>query len=64
MFEIATNYRMQVPEDKLDDVLRVIREVLSLPDDAQPKWYLEPGVDKKAPNECRMPSGSSILVTT
>ena len=64
VFEIATNYRTRIPRDKLDDVLCSMREVLSLPDDAQPKWYLEPGVDEKAPDEYRMPSGSSILTTT
>ena len=63
MFEIATNYRTRIPRDKLDDVLRGIREVLSLPDDAQPKWYLQPGVDEKAPDAYRMPSEPSILIT-
>ena len=64
VFEVATNYRMRIPGDKLDDVLRCIREVLLLPEDAQPKWYLEPGVDEKAPDEYRMSSESSVLVTT
>ena len=63
VFEIATNYRMQVPGDKLDDVLRVIREVLSLPDDTQPKWYLETCITQKAPDEYRMSSESSISVS-
>ena len=63
VFEIATNYRTRIPEDELDDVLRVIREVLSLPDDAQPKWYLEPCITDKAPDEYRMPSESSISVS-
>ena len=54
VFEIATNYRAQVPKGKLDDVLRGIREVLSLPDDAHPKWYLEPTIVGKAPDEYRL----------
>ena len=54
VFEIATNYRTRIPEDKLDDVLRGIREVLSLPGDAHPKWYLEPTIVGKAPDEYRL----------
>ena len=61
VFEIATNYRSRIPEEKLDDVLRSIREVLSLPDDAHSKWYLEPTIVDKAPDKYRLPCESSIL---
>lgn len=55
---IATNYKTRVPGNKLEDVLRWIRELLSLPDLAQPKWYFEPGIFEKDPDEYRLPSES------
>ena len=63
VLEITTNYRMQIPEEKLDDALRGIREVFSLSDDAQPKWYLEPGIDEKDPDEYHL-SSESFTPTT
>jgi hypothetical protein len=60
LLEVAMDYRTQIPEDKFDDVLRSIREVFSLPDDAHPKWYLEIGIVGKAPDEYRLPSESHI----
>jgi hypothetical protein len=63
VLEIATNYRARVPGDKLDEVLRGIREVLSLPDHTQPKWYLEPGIFEKDPDEYRLPGESYISPT-
>ena len=41
LLEAATNYDIQIPGEKLEEVLRCIREVFSLPVDAPPKWYLE-----------------------
>ena len=64
VLEMATNYRMRIPEERLDDVLRVIREVFSLPDDAQPKWYLESGIFRKDPDQYRLPSETSTTTTT
>ena len=63
VLEMATNYRMRIPEDRLDEVLCCIREVFSLPDDAQPKWYLESGIIEKEPDQYRLPSESSITTT-
>ena len=60
VLEIATNYATRVPGDKLDHVLRSIREVFSLPDDAQPKWYLDSGIREKDPDEYHLPRESSI----
>ena len=41
VLELQSNYMGRVPEDKIDDVIRVIKEIFRLPDDAKPKWYLE-----------------------
>ena len=63
VIEIDTNYRTRIPEEKLDDALCVIREVLLLPGDAHPKWYLEPTITEKAPNKYCLPSESSVSTT-
>ena len=54
--ELKTNYRRRVPEEKKHDVIRIIREVFHLPDDAKPKWYLEVDIDLKEPDEYLLPS--------
>ena len=63
VLEITTNYEMQIPEDKFDDVLLNIREVFSLPNDTPPKWHLEPGVLDKGPDEYCIPSELFIPTT-
>ena len=60
VLEIATNYRMQIPGDKIDEMLASIREVFSLPDDVTPKWYLEFFVLEKDADAFRLPSESHI----
>ena len=61
LLEIETDYRMQVPEDKVDEMLGSIREVFSLPDDAHPRWYLETDVVGKDPDGYRISSESPDL---
>ena len=40
VFGQTSNYERWVPEEKIDDVLRTIKEVVWLPG-AKPKWYHE-----------------------
>ena len=54
--ELKTNYRQRVPKEKMDDAIRVIKEVFHLPDDAKPKWYLEVDIDLKEPDDYLLPS--------
>ena len=49
-------YVRRVPKEKIDNAMRVIKEVLRLPDDAKPKWYLENDIDLKEPDEDLFPS--------
>ena len=63
VIEIATNYRSRITRDNLAGVLRSIREVFSLPDDAQPKWYLEPNIVEKDPEEYYLPSKPTVSTT-
>ena len=58
VLEVATSYDMQIPGDKFEDVLRCIREVFSLPEDAPPKWYLWTNF-KQNPDAYCLPSESS-----
>jgi len=58
VLELQTNYRGRVPKEKAGDVIRVIKEVLHLPDDAKPMWYLEGDIDLKEPDEYLLPSKS------
>jgi len=58
--ELKTNYRHRVPEERIDDAIRGIKEVFHLPDDAKPKWYLEVDIDLKEPDEYLFPSKSSF----
>ena len=51
VLELQTNYRRQIPIEKMNDAIRVIKEVFQLPDDAKPKWYLECDIDEKEPDE-------------
>ena len=61
--ELQTNYRGRVPGEKMDDAIRVIKEVFHLPDDAKPKWYLEVDIDLKEPDEYLIPGKSSFSAT-
>lgn len=56
VLELQTNYRGRVPKEKADGVIRMIKEVFQLPDDAKPKWYLEVDIDLKEPDEYLFPS--------
>ena len=58
--ELKTNYRRRVPEEKMDDAIRVIKELFHLSVDAKPKWYLEVDVDLKEPDEYLFPSKLSF----
>jgi len=58
--ELQANYRRRVPEKKMDDAIRVIKEVFHLLDDAKPKWYLEVDIDLKEPDEYLFPSKLSF----
>jgi hypothetical protein len=51
VLELGTNYKRRVPQEKADNVIRVIKEVFQLPEDAKPKWYLEVDIDLKEPGE-------------
>ena len=64
MLDVVTIYWLGIPVDKLDEVIRGIREVFSLPNNAHPKWYLEPGIIEKDPDEYHLPSTSSISTIT
>jgi hypothetical protein len=58
VLELQTNYRGCVPQEKADNVSRVIKEVFHLPEDAKPKWYLENDIDLKEPDEYLLPGKS------
>ena len=42
VLELKTNYRQLIPEDKMDDVIRVLKEYLP---GTEPQWYLEADID-------------------
>ena len=64
VLELKTNYRWRVPKEKVEDAIRVIKEVFRLPDDAKPKWYLEGDIDLKEPDEYLLPSESPFSTTS
>ena len=41
---LSTNYQQLVPEDKMDKVMRILKEYLS---EVEPQWYLEADIDLK-----------------
>ena len=43
-----------------DEVSVALGRFLSFPDDVQPKWYLEPGIAQRDPEEYCLPSKSCI----
>ena len=57
VLELKTNYRGRVPEEKMGDAIRVIKEVFHLPDDTKSKWDLEGDIDLK-PDDYPLPSKS------
>lgn len=65
MLEISTNYALGIPEDKdkLDEVLRGIKELFNLPDDAKSKLYPEAGIVERARDEYLIPSKSLFKPT-
>ena len=44
VLELKTNYRQRIPQDKLDDVIRVLKN--NLPE-TEPRWFLEADIDQK-----------------
>ena len=42
ILELKTNYRQLIPEDKIDEVIRVLKEHLP---GTEPQWYLEADID-------------------
>ena len=42
VLELKTNYRQLIPEDKMDEVIRVLKEHLP---GTEPQWYLEADID-------------------
>jgi len=42
VLELKTNYRHLVPEDKMDEVIRVLKEYFP---GREPQWYLEADID-------------------
>ena len=44
VLELKTNYEQRIPEDKMDEVMRVLKEYLP---DTEPQWYLEHDIDLK-----------------
>ena len=42
VLELKTNYRQLIPEDKMDEVIRVLKELLP---GTEPRWYLEADID-------------------
>jgi hypothetical protein len=58
VLELGTNYRRWIPQEKVDNAIRGIKEVFQLPEDAKPKWYLENDMDLKEPDEYLLPGKS------
>jgi hypothetical protein len=63
VLEISTNYALGIPGNKVDEALRTIKEVFSLPGDTKPKWYLDVGIDEKAQDGYLLPSKPSFKLT-
>lgn len=55
VLELKTNYQQLVPEDKVDEVMRVLKKYLPK---TEPRWYLEANIDQKRIHPS--PSESSI----
>ena len=64
VLELKSNYRQRVPKKKMNEAIRVIKEVFQLPDDAKPKWYLEGDMDLKDPDGYLLPSKLPFSTTT
>jgi hypothetical protein len=64
VLELQTNYVGRVPKEKMDNAIRVIKEVFQLPDDAKPNWFLENDIDLKEPDEYLFPSKSPFSTAT
>ena len=60
VIELETNYNRWIPEQKLDEVVSVIKEHFNLPKDAKPGWYLENDIDQKPPDQYFLPSKPSV----
>ena len=61
---MRTNYWVQMPKGKKDVVVHTIKKVFSLPDDAQPMWYLEPENSNEFWDSHELSGKSSISTTT
>ena len=44
VLELRTNYEQLIPEDKMDEVMRVLKKHLP---ETEPQWYLEADIDLK-----------------
>ena len=44
VLELKTNYEQRIPDDKMDQVMRVLKEYLP---ETEPQWYLEHDIDLK-----------------
>lgn len=53
--ELASNYDWRIPEEKFDEVVNTVIEYFDLDKDSKPKWYLEPDIDLKAPEQYLIP---------
>jgi len=51
VIELETNYNWWIPEQKLDEVVSVIKEHFNLPKNTKPRWYLENDIDLKPPDQ-------------
>ena len=56
VLELKTNYKQRIPEDKMDEVMRVLKNYLP---ETEPQWYLEHDIDLMHIR----PSPSGFLVT-
>jgi len=60
VIELETNYNWWIPEEKLDEVISVIKEHFNLPKDAKPRRHPENDTGQKAPDQYLLPSKSSV----
>jgi len=63
VLELKSNYRRRVPKEKMNGVIRAIKETFQLPDDTKPKWYLDGGIDLGDPDGYLLPSESPFSTT-
>jgi hypothetical protein len=56
VLELKMNYQQLVPEDKLDEVMRILKEYLP---EVEPLWYLEADIDLK--RICTAPSRFLVI---